>query len=287
MIGRVIVCGAGTMGSGIAEATARAGFNTLLYDVDAQRAISAVNQVEAKLDALVAKGKLNPEQRASTLANLSAAPGLEACTGSLVIEAIVESLPAKQSLFRQLASINEEHTVLASNTSSLSITAIAEGLPNPGRICGLHFFNPAPLMKLVEVVAAAETAPTVIEAMVAFCRALEKEPVVCNDSPGFIVNRVARHYYLEPLRLVEAGYSDFAQLDRLLEAAGFRMGPFRLMDLIGNDINFAVTTTLYEASGNALRFTPSAIQAEKVARGALGRKTGHGYYTYEKESPRT
>lgn len=286
MIGRVIVCGAGTMGSGIAEATARAGFTTLLYDVDTARAVTAVQQVHKNLDVQVAKGKLSPEQRTTTLSHLAAAEGLEACTGSLVIEAIVESLPAKQSLFQQLAAINDTDTILASNTSSLSVSAIAEGLPHPERVCGLHFFNPAQLMKLVEVVAAAHTASPVIGEMVAFCRALGKVPVVCKDSPGFIVNRVARHYYLEPLRLVEAGYSDFAQLDRLLESSGFRMGPFRLMDLIGNDINFAVTTSLYEASGKALRFTPSAIQAGKVAQGALGRKTGHGYYTYSPESSR-
>lgn len=268
------------MGSGIAEACARAGFTTLLYDLEPARAQASVEQIRSNIETLVTKGRMTQAESEFALGHISAASRLEDCRGQLVIEAVVEQLPVKQSLFHQLADLNGPDTILASNTSSLSVSAIAAGIPHPGRVCGLHFFNPAQVMKLVEVVAADQSSEAVIQAMKGFCLALGKEPVLCKDSPGFIVNRVARHYYLEPLRLVEQGLSNYAQMDTLLESCGFRMGPFKLMDLIGNDINYAVTNSLYEASGRAIRFKPSTIQAEKVARGELGRKTGKGYYTY-------
>jgi 3-hydroxybutyryl-CoA dehydrogenase len=280
MIGTVVVCGAGTMGSGIAESCARAGFRTILYDLDAGRAVSGVEQVSRNLDTQVQKGRLTAADVDAAKRLLAAATNMHDCRGDLVIEAIVERIDAKQDLFGKLAAVNGSQVVFATNTSSLSVRAIAEKIPHPGRVCGLHFFNPAQVMKLVEVVDCGSTENAIIKRMVDFCRRLGKEPVVCKDSPGFIVNRVARHYYLEPLRLVEQGICTIEQADALLEAAGFRMGPFRLMDLIGNDVNFAVTTSLYEASGHAERFRPSPIQREKVERGELGRKTGRGYYEY-------
>jgi 3-hydroxybutyryl-CoA dehydrogenase len=205
---------------------------------------------------------------------------LNECLGDIVIEAIIEDIGAKRKLFAELARINSPETILASNTSSLSLSSISENMVGGARFCGLHFFNPAPLMKLVEIVRTAETDPRVIERVIDFSTGLGKTPVICKDSPGFIVNRVARHYYLEALQLVEEGVGDFAQVDKLLENAGFRMGPFKLMDLIGNDINFTVTNSLYEAFGKAIRFRPSAIQEEKISKGELGRKSGKGYFTY-------
>jgi 3-hydroxybutyryl-CoA dehydrogenase len=280
MISRVVVCGAGTMGSGIAESCARAGFRTVLYDLDAGRASAAVAQVARNQETLVQKGKLSAADAAEATARLVPAASIRDCSGELIIEAIVERVDVKQDLFRTLAEVNDNKAVFATNTSSLSVAAIAQTIPHPERVCGLHFFNPAQVMKLVEVVDSGMTDAAIIARMVDFCRQLGKTPVVCKDSPGFIVNRVARHYYLEPLRLVEQGVCSIEQADALLEDAGFRMGPFRLMDLIGNDVNYAVTTSLYEASGHAERFRPSPIQRDKVEQGQLGRKTGKGYYDY-------
>jgi 3-hydroxybutyryl-CoA dehydrogenase len=177
--------------------------------------------------------------------------------------------------------LNTEVTVFASNTSSLSLVALAAGIPHPERFIGMHFFNPAPLMKLVEIVHTPHTEARVTDAVAAVAVQMGKIPVFCRDSPGFIVNHVARPYYLEALHLLEAGLSDIETIGGLMEAAGFRMGPFRLMDLIGNDINYSVSCSVYEAMGNPLRLRPSPLQEQKVLEGALGRKTGKGYYRYD------
>jgi 3-hydroxybutyryl-CoA dehydrogenase len=179
-----------------------------------------------------------------------------------------------------LAGHNTPETIFASNTSSLSISRIAAAVRRPERVAGLHFFNPAPLMKLVEVVRGEQTADSVVETLVQFTKAVQKTPVVCTDAPGFIVNRVARPYYIEALRLVEAQQVGIETADRLLEGAGFKLGPFRLMDLIGNDVNYAVSCSVYEQLGKPERLRPSPLQKEKVDSGALGKKTGQGYYTY-------
>ena len=259
----IIVCGAGTMGSGIAQLAARYGHTTYLYDLDAAALARAKTAVAKRLD----------EAAMSRLSFTDKAPEEKA---DLVIEAIVERLDAKIALLKTLA---QDDAILASNTSSLSINALQDALPGPERVAGLHFFNPAPVMKLVEVVSGRQTDPAVADALCALVRGWEKVPVQCSDAPGFIVNRVARPYYLEALRLAEAGGA-YESIDRICEATGFRMGPFRLMDLIGNDINLAVTRSLYEASGMAPRFMPSRLQEETVERGDLGRKTGKGYYPY-------
>jgi 3-hydroxybutyryl-CoA dehydrogenase len=276
----LLVCGAGTMGSGIAETAAKAGYRTMLYDPADTALQKALATIERSLAMLVEKEKMTREQKTKALSLLSFTTNISDCRGDLVIEAIVEDLEIKRGLFRRLADAQPAGTILASNTSSLSITDIAAAVPHPERVCGLHFFNPAPVMKLVEVVETQWSGPAVIRAVQAWVKTLGKTAVVCRDSPGFIVNRVARHYYLEALALLGEGVADVETIDRVMENAGFRMGPFRLMDLIGNDINLAVTESLYEACGRPERFRPSSIQQEKVARGELGRKTGKGYYTY-------
>ncbi|NTS42476.1 3-hydroxybutyryl-CoA dehydrogenase [Flavisolibacter sp. BT320] len=274
----ICICGAGTMGSGIAQVSAAAGFHTLLFDVSETAVQGAAQKLKKDLARLVEKEKITQQKADETISNLQFVTDLQQCIANLVIEAIVEKPEAKLSLFQQLAAINAKETIFASNTSSLSITQIATGLPHPERVAGLHFFNPAPLMKLVEVVKGEQTSNAVITQLIAFTKAVGKVPVVCNDSPGFIVNRVARPYYIESLRLAEEGYASFDVMDRLLEGIGFKMGPFKLMDLIGNDVNYAVSCSVYEQLGRPERLMPSYIQKEKVEKGELGKKTGKGYY---------
>ena len=199
----------------------------------------------------------------------------------LIIEAIIEEPAAKIALFNQLAEINHSEVVFASNTSSLSITTLQHQIMQPQRVAGLHFFNPATIMKLVEVVKGVDTSNEVVEQLLTFVHQLNKVPVLCKDAPGFIVNRVARPYYIEALRIAEEGAVSFATIDRLLESTGFKMGPFRLMDLIGNDINYAVSCSVYEQLGRPQRLQPSVLQQQKVEQGKLGRKTGEGYYLYQ------
>jgi 3-hydroxybutyryl-CoA dehydrogenase len=198
----------------------------------------------------------------------------------IFIEAIIEKAEAKIELFDQLAQMNRDDCVFASNTSSLSITKIAEQIKNPERMIGLHFFNPAPVMKLVEVVNTNYTTEETTQIVIELAKQMNKTPVVCKDSPGFIVNRVARPYYIESLRIAEDGIADFSQIDLLMEATGFKMGPFRLMDLIGNDVNYAVSCSVYDQLGKPERLKPSIIQEQKVKEKKLGKKTGEGYYKY-------
>lgn len=280
MIQTICVCGAGTMGSGIAQVAAQGKYRTILFDLNEVVLEKAKASIQKNLSILAEKGKINVEEKEAIYNTIlfTSAPG--DCVADLIIEAIIEKVDAKVDLFTQLAAINNEHTIFASNTSSLSVTAIAERLPNPERVIGMHFFNPAPLMKLVEIVNTPSTKKEITDTVYTLTKQFGKIPVICKDAPGFIVNRVARHYYLEALKLAEEGIADFATIDTTLEATGFKMGPFRLMDLIGNDINFAVTTSLYEACGQPVRFKPSPIQEEKVKSGKLGRKTGEGYYKY-------
>jgi dihydroflavonol-4-reductase len=279
------VCGAGTMGSGIAQVAAMAGYRTILYDVDAGMVQKGRASVEKSLAALAERKKISPEEQQAALERLSFVNDLRDCIADLIIEAIVEKPEIKSELFQRLASLNSENTILASNTSSLSLTALAEKIPGPERFAGMHFFNPAPLMKLVEVVRTDATNEETLRTIQEVARRMGKTPVLCKDAPGFIVNHVARPYYLEALRLMEAGIGDIETIDALMEASGFRMGPFRLMDLIGNDINYAVSGSLYESMDRPERLRPSAAQAEKVRLGELGRKTGKGWYSYDDPAP--
>ncbi|HEX5669543.1 MAG TPA: 3-hydroxyacyl-CoA dehydrogenase NAD-binding domain-containing protein [Chitinophagaceae bacterium] len=277
---RIIVCGAGTMGTGIAETSARSGYTTLLYEPRAETLEKAEASITGNLKSLYDKMKISGQEMKDTLGRLRFSSDLSQCIGELVIEAIIEDVDVKSELFSRLAGMNSSHTILATNTSSLSVAAIAENIPGPERFCGMHFFNPAQLMKLVELVYGPSTSVETIQRLQELAVSMGKTPVVCKDSPGFIVNRVARHYYLEALQMLEEGVCNIEQADRVLENAGFKMGPFRLMDLIGNDINFTVTRSLYEACGKPIRFRPSAIQEQKILKGELGRKTGKGYYSY-------
>lgn len=279
-ISTICVCGAGTMGTGIAQVCATAGFHTILYEVNEAVLENAKVKLQSDLDALVVKQKISNEKKQSILGNIIFTNQLENCIADVVIEAIIEKTDVKIALFNRLAGINHSETIFATNTSSLSVSKIAAGVVNPSRVAGLHFFNPAPVMKLVEIVKGHETKNEVIEILVALTGKLNKQPVVCKDSPGFIVNRVARPYYIEALRLAEESIAGFEIIDRLLEARGFKMGPFKLMDLIGNDVNYAVSCSVYEQLGSPERLKPSFIQKEKVEKGHLGKKTKKGYYDY-------
>ena len=277
----VAVLGAGTMGQGIAQVCAMSGYPTQLFDIEISLSQKAISSISINLDKAVSKSKISESQKTTILAHLSIAHKLEDIKADLVIEAVVEKLDVKQQLFRVLEN-NSKGSILASNTSSLSITEIAAGLKNPERFVGLHFFNPAALMNLVEVVRGTSTDDSVVSIMMDFSKSLNKTAVLVKDSPGFIVNRVARHYYVEALKLLEEGVASHEQIDRLSRNAGFKMGPFELMDLIGMDINFAVTSSLYQAFHQDPKFRPSRIQQQKVMAGHLGKKTGRGFYDYTK-----
>jgi 3-hydroxybutyryl-CoA dehydrogenase len=268
------------MGRGITVVTATGNHPTILFDTNKTALEHARLAIEKNLASLVEKKKMGSDRQALILKNITYTTDITDCEADLVVEAIVEVLDAKTALFRQLAAINTEQTIFASNTSSLSVNNIAAHVPQPERVAGLHFFNPPALMKLVEVVKGKHTSGSVISQLTKLAEDLGKIPVLCEDAPGFIVNRVARPYYLEALKLAELGIADFATIDKVMESIGFRMGPFRLMDLIGNDINYAVTESIYEACKQPLRFKPSSIQEEKVRNGHLGRKSGKGYYEY-------
>jgi 3-hydroxybutyryl-CoA dehydrogenase len=280
MIQTICVCGAGTMGSSIAQAASQHEFHVILYDVNTDILAKAKTAMQNNLQTLVQKNKLTAETGSAILSRIQFVSDINDCLADLIIEAIVEKPEVKVALFNQLAEVNHSETVLATNTSSLSVTEIAKKVKHPERVAGMHFFNPATIMKLVEVVATPFSNEQTIEAIVQTALQMEKTPVLCQDSPGFIVNHVARPYYLEALKLAEQGVTDFQTIDTLLEATGFKMGPFRLMDLIGNDINYAVSCQVYEALGKPERLQPSPIQKEKVENGHLGRKTGKGYYDY-------
>ena len=277
---RICVCGSGTMGSGIAQVAASAGFDTMLYDLNQDLLDAAKRKLVKDLEVLAGKQKITEEKKRNILELIHFTDQLSECKGDIVIEAVVENAAVKINLFNQLAAFNSSQTIFASNTSSLSVSALAREIRDPQRVAGLHFFNPAPVMKLVEVVKGHQTSDEVMQQLVDFTRQLGKQPVVCRDAPGFIVNRVARPFYIESLRLVEEGLADFATVDRLLESRGFKMGPFKLMDLIGNDVNYAVSCSVYDQLQQPERLRPSDIQKEKVDKGDLGKKTGKGYYDY-------
>lgn len=265
------------MGAGIAQVAAAAGHPVLLYDVRENAAEKAIADVRKNIDKLVAKGKLIAQN-----VNVSAVASLgKIAPAQLVIEAIVEDLAAKREVFGKLESIVAADCILATNTSSISITAIAARLQHPGRVAGMHFFNPAPLMELVEVVSGLATDRNCTEAIFATAKAWGKTPVHVKSSPGFIVNRVARPFYLEALKMLEERVASPATIDAAMrECGGFRMGPFELMDLIGNDVNLAVTKSIFEGFFYEPRFRPSLLQQELVDAGWLGRKTGRGWYRY-------
>lgn len=280
MIQKICICGAGTMGSGIAQVAAHSGFETILFDVDAFTLVKAKESIQKNLEYLITKEKLSAEEKENIFRSIYFTNNKNECLADLIIEAIIEKPEAKVSLFNQLTEINTDETILASNTSSLSISEIQNEIPYPERVVGMHFFNPATLMKLVEIVKGDKTNEEVTQSVFDLCKRFGKIPVMCKDAPGFIVNRIARHYYLEAMKLAEEGIASFEDIDEVMEFSGFKMGPFKLMDLIGIDINLSVSESVYKAYNNARRFKPSQMQIDKVSKNELGRKTGKGFYTY-------
>lgn len=279
-INTICTIGAGTMGSGIAQVCAQSGFYTLLFDINADVLEKAKASIQKNLQYLVDKQKISSEEQENIFQRIKFVTDTNDCIADVFIEAIVEKVEAKVAIFNQLAEVNHGEAIFATNTSSLSVSTIQKDILHPARVVGMHFFNPAPLMKLVEVVKGEQTSDIVVKAIYELCRQLNKTPVICKDAPGFIVNRVARHYYLEAMKMVEQGNATIESVDELMEATGFKMGPFKLMDLIGMDINLAVSQSLYAAFNREERFKPSQLQIDKVAANELGKKTGKGFYQY-------
>ena len=282
-IKQVGVVGAGTMGIGICEVAANHGQKVVLFDVNQEQAQNALKKLQERLMKRAFRGKITKQQVNDIIGRIELVDDLAHFnTCDLVIEAIIENLEIKQELFQKLEIITSSLALLASNTSSISITAIAAGMKDPSRLFGLHFFNPAPVMKLVEVISGLQTSPEYLQPAKAMCKAWKKIPVKANSTPGFIVNRVARSFYGEPLKMLQEQLASFYHIDAVMtEAAGFRMGPFALMDLIGIDINYAVSQTVYQAMFNDPRFRPSLIQGEMVNANTLGKKTSQGFYNHQ------
>ncbi len=279
----IAVVGAGTMGQGIAQMAAMAGFDTLLFDVNQEALENALKGITGNLDKGIDKGKVTEEEKKDTLAHIRLVSDLDEVQADFIIEAIIENLEVKRDLFTRLEAINAAHTILATNTSSLPVTRIATGMQRPGNIVGMHFFNPAHIMKLVEVVRGAATREDVVQITSELAVKMNKVPAQAKDSPGFIVNRVARHFYVESLKILEEQAADAPAIDRILRASGFRMGPFELMDLIGVDTNYSVTESMFHSFHYDAKFRPSRIQQQMVDAGHHGRKTGRGFYEYDKE----
>lgn len=277
------IIGSGTMGSGIAQVAATAGCTVKLYDTNTNALEKAKASLDKILSRLIEKGRIDAEEKKRIQSNIIYVDSLKALADSnLTIEAIVENLDIKRKVFSELESYVSEDCIIASNTSSLSIASIASSLKKPERCIGIHFFNPAPLMKLVEVIPAIQTSKTVLDKSVQTIKSWKKTVAVAKDTPGFIVNRVARPFYGEALRIYEEGIADFETIDHSLKTlGGFRMGPFELMDFIGNDVNYTVTETVFEAFYYDPRYKPSLTQKRLSEAGYLGRKSGKGYYHYD------
>jgi 3-hydroxybutyryl-CoA dehydrogenase len=279
-IKNVAIIGAGTMGQGIAQVCALAGYPVMLYDTQPEITKTAIANVRKRMEMAVEKGKLSANLKDEALARIVAVGDFRQLQVDIAIEVVVEKLDVKQKIVAELEKLNAIDCILVSNTSSFPITQIASVMKHKNRFAGLHFFNPAPVMKLVEIIRGAATNDHTIKVLEAFVESLSKISVMATDSPGFIVNRIARLFYAESLKIVEDGVSDFQTVDRLLKETGFKMGPFQLMDLIGVDTNFAVTTSMYNAFHHEPKFRPSRLQQQKVDAGQHGRKSGKGFYEY-------
>jgi 3-hydroxybutyryl-CoA dehydrogenase len=276
------ICGAGTMGRGIAVASLTAGHSVVLFDISEQALDAARAAVEKQLRTAVEKGKLSAEDGAAAEQRITTSSALASMANAdIVIEAVAERVDVKHALFLELETIVRPDAILATNTSSISIAALARPLQDPTRFAGLHFFNPANIMKLVEVIRGPRTSDAVVASCVAFASGLGKTPVVAADAPGFIVNRIARNYYNEAQRVVMEGAAGIEQVDTLMKGLGFKMGPFELMDLIGVDVNLDVTTSQWRQFFHEPRFTPSVLQQQYVDAGLHGRKSKRGFYPYE------
>ena len=283
---KVSVIGAGTMGAGIAQIAATKGHEVCLYDSFDGAIETAENKLKKILERLVEKERISKQENEETLNRINFSNSLENIKGSeLVIEAIIENLDIKQKVFSEIESLVDNNCIIASNTSSLSIASIASSCKKAERVVGIHFFNPAPLMPLVEIIPAVQTSEDTLNKAKSIIDSWEKLTVIAKDTPGFIVNRVARPFYGEAIRIYEEGVTDFATIDwALKEIGGFRMGPFELMDYIGNDINYTVTETVFAAFYFDQRYKPSFTQKRMMEAGYLGRKSGRGYYDYSSEN---
>ncbi len=275
------IAGAGTMGTGIAQVCLQAGYKVILFDLNPHMLTKAKQSIEKGFDKLVEKGKISAEASQKAFSQIVFTEDILQVKAELVIEAIIEKLEIKHSFFKQMAEINGPSCILASNTSSIPMTQIAAQIPHPERVLGIHFFNPAPVMKLVEIIAGVATNPQIALLCKELINGMGKTCVMAKDAPGFIVNRVARHFYVESLKALEENIATYEDMDELLEASGFKMGPFKLMDLIGVDTNFSVTSSMYQLFHQDSKFRPSRIQQQKVDAGQHGRKTGKGFYSYE------
>jgi 3-hydroxybutyryl-CoA dehydrogenase len=285
---KISIIGSGTMGSGIAQVAATSGCAVKLFDLNQEALTQSKNALETTLSKLVEKEKIDTIEKSRIQNNISYVNTLKDLSDSdLVIEAIVENLEIKRKLFSELENYVSPETILASNTSSLSIASIAASCQKPERIIGIHFFNPAPLMQLVEVIPAVQTSEEVLKTTIKTISDWKKVVAVAKDTPGFIVNRVARPFYSESLRIYDEGVADFATIDWALKTIGnFKMGPFELMDFIGHDVNYVVTETVFTAFYFDPKFKPSFTQKRLLEAGFLGRKSGRGFYDYSKELPK-
>jgi len=285
---KVSVIGAGTMGAGIAQIAATNGHEVCLYDSFDGATETAETKLKKILNRLVEKERITQQENEAILGRINFTKEIKEVSGSgLVIEAIIENLDIKQKVFTEIESLVDEDCIIASNTSSLSIASIASALKKSERVVGIHFFNPAPLMPLVEIIPAVQTAEDTLSKAKSIIDSWKKVTVIAKDTPGFIVNRVARPFYGEALRIYEEGIADFTTIDwAMREIGGFRMGPFQLMDYIGNDINYTVTETVFTAFYFDSRYKPSFTQKRMMEAGYLGRKSGRGYYDYSTDTPK-
>lgn len=271
------------MGSGIAEVGAVVGFDVILNDVSQKALAAAMQRIKQNLDRAVEKNRITADDAKAAYARIKASNNFnDLASSGFIVEAALEDMNVKREIFQKLDSLLSPEAILATNTSSLSVTSIASMVKRSDKVVGMHFFNPPPLMKLVEVVKGQQTSTETIETTLDVARRMQKTSVVCNDTPGFIVNRIARPFYLEALRLLGEGVASVEEIDRIVKLeGGFKMGPFELMDLIGIDVNYAVTKSVYEQFSQEPRFRPHPIQQEMVEAGTLGRKTKKGFYSYE------
>lgn len=275
------IVGAGTMGAGIAHVAALAGMEVIVFDVASEALKRGEHQIEKSLTKGVEKGKIDSKEADQAMSRIKFTHSMRELICDLIIEAVVENLDIKVDILKQLELQNETGCILATNTSSIPITRIASKLNHPEYVVGMHFFNPAHIMKLVEVVKGASTKDLVVEVIFDLASKMGKIPVLVQDSPGFVVNRVARHFYVEALKIMEEGVASHEEIDSLMESFGFKMGPFRLMDLIGVNTNFSVTQSMFEAFHYDSKFRPSRIQQQKVDAGHWGKKSGKGFYDYQ------
>jgi 3-hydroxybutyryl-CoA dehydrogenase len=277
----IAIAGAGTMGNGIAQVAATAGYKTILYDINAEMLKTGENAIKDSLSFLVKKERITLDVKENILNRIFFTSNINDVIADFIIEAIVENLDIKHQLLNSLASINSTTTIIASNTSSIPITQIAAKIPHPERVIGVHFFNPAPIMKLVEIISGAKTSPEVASFSKKVIEEMGKTCVFASDAPGFIVNRVARHFYVEGLLTLEEKVANHEVIDELIQSCGFKMGPFKLMDLIGVDANLNVTKSIYQLFNLDSKFKPNRIQQQKVDAGFHGKKSKEGFYKYE------